>query len=250
MYKKILVPVIISAFLFSCKTTGTIFGNKIKSLSVEELNREISNNRISYQTFSSKSKIDVNGPGLSQSVNAQIDMVKDTMIGVSLRLFGVEGARILITPDSVKLLDRLNQTYLAKGYSYIKEQFALDISFTDLQNLIAGNPVFYDSTALSPGVADDKYVLFSQSAVYKNTVWLSPDFSLNRMFIEDLQQDRNVTLTYSQFDKIEGKPFAFIRSILIDAQGDFAANIEFSKVTLNEPVDFTFTVNPKYTRLE
>ena len=234
----------------SCKTTGGIFGNKIKSLSPTELDSEIQTNKISYHTFSSKSKIDVTGPDINQSVSAQIDMVSDSMIGISLRVIGIEGARMLITPDSVHVIDRLNQTYLSKGFEYIQEQIALEISFADLQNLIAGNPVFYDSSTLSMGVAEDKYVLFSQNAVYKNSIWLTAAFELSRMFIEDLEHQRNMTLTYSEFDKIEGKPFAFNRTILIDAQTDYKATIEFTKVTLDEPVDFAFSINPKYKKIE
>lgn len=235
---------------YGCKTTGGIFGNKIKSLSATELNTEIQNNRISFQTFSSKSKIEVTGPDINQSVSAQIDMVADSIIGISLRVIGIEGARMRITPDSVQIIDRLNQTYLSKGFEFIQQQFALEISFADLQNLIAGNPVFYDSASLSMGVADDKYVLFSQNTVYKNSIWLTSAFELSRMFIEDLGQQRNMTLTYSGFDKIEGKPFAFIRTILIDAQTDYKATIEFTKVTLNEPIDFAFSINPKYKKIE
>jgi hypothetical protein len=236
--------------LFSCKTTGGVFGNKIRELGVDELHEAISENRLNYTTFSSKSKIDITGPGISQSVSAQIDMVRDTLIGISLRLMGVEGARIKITPDSLHMIDRLNQTYLAKGFSFLSEKFAVDLSFCDLQELIAGNPVYYDSTTLSPGVAADKYVLFSEDTVYKNTIWLTPDFNLSRMFIEDLVRGRTLTLTYAEFDKIEGKPFAFIRTILIEAQEHVSAAIEFNKVTLNEPVVFNFTINPKYTRLD
>lgn len=253
MINSIKIPILFfSIFTLSlgCKTTGGIFGNKIKSLTPVELNKEIRNNIISFQSFSSKSKIDVSGPDINQSVSAQIDMVADSMIGISLRVIGIEGARMMITPDSVHIIDRLNQTYLSKGFDYIHEQFALEISFADLQNLIAGNPVFYDSAALSMGVADDKYVLFSKNAVYKNSIWLSPAFELSRMFIEDLAHQRNMTLTFSEFDKIEGKPFAFNRTILIDAQADYKATIEFSKVTLNEPVEFTFSINPKYKKIE
>src|SRR5690242_19457517 len=92
-----------SVLQYGCKTTGGIFGNKIKSLSPSEINTEIQNNRISFHTFSSKSKIEVTGPDINQSVSAQIDMVADSIIGISLRVIGIEGARMRITPDSVQI---------------------------------------------------------------------------------------------------------------------------------------------------
>ncbi|MBK7037354.1 MAG: DUF4292 domain-containing protein [Bacteroidetes bacterium] len=248
---KIISFFLLAAFTYSsCETTKNIFGNKVKETTVEELNTKVLEKHIVYKTFSAKANIDLTGPDLSQSVNAQIDILKDSVIGISLRVMGIEGARVMITPDSIKILDRLNQQYIPRSFSFIETNFSLPITYSDLENLICGNPVFYNNTTLTQGVSDDKYVLFAQKGVYKNTIWLSSEVDILRMFIEDLMNKRTLTLTYAEFDKIEGRQFAFLRTILIDATDDFTANIAFSKITFDQPFEFTFNVNPKYERID
>lgn len=250
MNKFISLFILATFTLFSCETTKNIFGNKIKETTTEELNTKVLDKTIIYKTFSGKANIDITGPNINQSVNAQIDILKDSVIGISLRVLGIEGARVMITPDSIKILDRLNQQYIPRSFSFIETNFSLPITFSDLENLICGNPVFYNNTTLTQGISDDKYVLFAQRDVYKNTIWLSPDVDILRMFIEDLMNKRTLTLTYNEFDKIEGRQFAFLRTILIDATDDFTANIAFSKIAFDQPFDFTFNVNPKYERID
>jgi hypothetical protein len=86
--------------------------------------------------------------------------------------------------------------------------------------------------------------------VYKNIIWLSPGFNLMRMFIQDLSAGRSIALTYDNYNKIDGQQFAFMRNILIDAQDDFSADIEFINVTIDEPVQFAFIINSKYKKEE
>ena len=250
MNKIILFTFISTLFFYSCKTTQTIFGGKIKETTVEELDQKIKENLIQFSTFSGKANIDITAPGISQSVNAQIDILKDSVIGISLRLLGVEGARIRITPDSIEILDRLNQQYIPRNFAYLESNFSLPVTFSDLQNLIVGNPVFYNQSKLILGESDDKYVLFATKDVYKNTVHLTSEFDIVRMFIEDLLNKRSLTLTYNEFDKIEGRKFAFNRTILIDAENDLTANIVYSKIIFDQPLEFVFSINPKYERVD
>lgn len=236
--------------LLSCKTTKTIFNRNVKPASAYELDDKLKEKAITFTTFTGKAKVDVVAPNMNQSFSAQIDILKDSIIGLSLRVLGVEGARVKITPDSIQIIDRLNQEYLPRSIEFIKTSFNIDADFYDLQDLIVGNPVYYDSAVLSTGESDDKYVLLAEKDVYKNTLWLSSDYDILRMFIEDLIAKRTLTLNYEGYEKIEGRQFAFIRNIFIDAQDDLTAHIEFSKVEFDQPFGFTFNVNSKYKRVD
>ena len=69
----------------------------------------IDSNRIQYTTFNSKVNIDYKGgDGKKYDVNANIRMYKDSAIWISANaILGIEAMRVLITKDSVKLLDKL-----------------------------------------------------------------------------------------------------------------------------------------------
>lgn len=250
MNKSVFAIIVTSILLLSCKTTQQIFTRNIRNASAYELDAKLKEKAISFTTFSGKAKVDVASASINQNFSAQIDIQKDSVIGLSLRVMGVEGARVKITPDSIEIIDRLNQEYIPRDISFIKTAFNIDADFYDLQDLIVGNPVYYDSATLSTGESDEKYVLLAEKGVYKNTLWLNGDYDILRMFIQDLIANRSLTLEYDGYQKIEGRQFAFIRNILIDAQDDLTAHIEFTKVEFDQPFGFTFSVNSKYKRVD
>jgi len=242
---------VVAAMVFtSCKTTGPLFSGKIRPTTAEALDSEIRERMVRCETFSAKAKVDVSSLSASNSFSASIDIRRDSLIGLSLRVLGVEGARVRITPDSIEILDRLNQQYIPRDYQFLRDSLNLDLSFTDLQNLILGNPLAYDSATLTLGESDEYYILHAQQGVYKNTLTLSPDFNILRMFIVDLYAKRNLTLNYAGYEKIGGRHFALNRNIVLDARDKLQAEIEFSNVEFDQPFDFSFTVNPKYQRVD
>ena len=244
--RAIIVIAVAATMLAACGSTGTLFTGKIKPITVEELDRELRAQAITFETFSGKSKVDITSSQGNQSFSAAIDIRRDSLIGISLRLLGVEGARVRITPDSIEILDRLNQVYMPRDYSFLRDSLNLDLNFADLQNLIIGNPVMYDSTTLELGTSEEFYILNASKGVYKNQINMDADFSIVRMFIQDLYAKRNLTLQYAGYEKIDGKRFAFNRNILLDAREDLTANIVFTNVEFDKPFEFSFSVNPKY----
>jgi hypothetical protein len=73
------------------------------------------------------------------SFNYKINIEKDRRIWASLGLFGIEGARVLATPDSFWVIDRLNKQYAAQGYQYLEQRIGLRVDFALLQDLLIGN---------------------------------------------------------------------------------------------------------------
>ena len=250
MNKIFCICITVTILISACKTEHEATGGKIKEMNAEQLDQKIQENKLVYETFYGKADVKITGPGVDQGATASMYMQKDSFIGVSLRVLSIEGLRVYITPDSIQILDRLNQKYFPRPYSYLRDSMGVSINFSDLQNLIAGNPIVYDNMNLTPASADDKYVLNAENDVYKNTIWLYPSFDIMRMFIRDLQARRNITLDYSSYHKIDGHYTAFVRKILIDAESDYSISLVFSKITINEPLDFSFTVSSKYKKVE
>ena len=59
-------------------------------------------------------------------VNATIRMHKDSLIWASVNaVLGIEAMRLLITKDSVFLLDKLNKTYTTRSVDYLQEETSL-----------------------------------------------------------------------------------------------------------------------------
>src|SRR5258708_37539725 len=72
---------------------------------------------------------------------------KDSLIWLSINLgLGIEAFGVLITPDSVKILDKLKKVARLRSVSYLQEEIHLPIDFRTLQDLLIGNPIYLDSS--------------------------------------------------------------------------------------------------------
>ena len=70
-------------------------------------------------------------------ISAQLRMRQDSVIWISVSaILGLEAARIHLTPDSVKLINRLNSTYFIGNVKELTKRYNLHLSFNEIQNVL------------------------------------------------------------------------------------------------------------------
>src|SRR4030095_12825887 len=108
-------------------------------------------NKIEFETFSAKINTDYEGSdGKKYDVNVFIRMKKDSLIWISVNgALGIEGMRVLIDKDSVRVLNKLDKEYQVRSIAYLQEVAALPLDLRTVQELIIGNPVFLDTNIVS-----------------------------------------------------------------------------------------------------
>ncbi|KRP09810.1 MAG: hypothetical protein ABR94_12860 [Sphingobacteriales bacterium BACL12 MAG-120802-bin5] len=217
---------------------------KIKPLSPETIWEEAAAAVPAFTTLQGKARVEVQG-AISQQLVADITMQTDSFIGISVRVLGLEAARMLVTPDSVKVIDRLNRQYLPRDFAYFEQQFGFPLSFDNLQDLIAGRPLLADVT-MYPVVNDTRYQFRMSSSDLLNEIWLYPGFMLDRQQVKSTYPAFDITLIADDYKKTGSGSFSFFRQILVEAVENYAIDLDWASVTLDEPVDFGFTVNSRY----
>lgn len=264
---------IVLAMLFSCRSTKKIQTAIVKkdTVSVPVVTdakgptREdtlafirhnydsISNNSISFTTFTAKVDVEYNdGGGKKYDVNANIRMYKDSVIWVSVTaILGIEGLRAYITRDSVKLLDKQNKIYTARSVSFLQEVTDLPLSLTSLQDLLIGNPVFLDSNIVSYTRSSGSVSLLSIGDFFKNLFTITENSKLVQSSkLDDVEETRNRTcyLSYSDYENKKGVSFATRRSINVSEKKKLDIRLNFKQYDFNETLSFPFNVPKNYTR--
>ena len=129
--KIILFSVLIVAF--GCKVrkpsaplvTGT--KTEVKAGSEAEILSRISQKQVDYNTAVIKAKADLRIDNNDNEVGMNIRMEKGKAIWVSVTaIAGLEVARALITPDSIKILNKLESTYIKKPFNIDDMKKAVD----------------------------------------------------------------------------------------------------------------------------
>ena len=210
-------------------------------------------NHIDFNTFSAKVKVDYRGgDGKNYDFNAFLRMRKDSVIWVSINAaLGIEAFRILITPDSVKVLNKLDKVAQLRTMAYLKEITQLPFDFYSLQELIIGNPVYLDSNIVSFR-KDDEYVsLMSMGKVFKNYITVGGnDYLISGSKLDDAEvgRSRTAVLSYGEYESKDNIRFATKRRISLAEQQRLEVALEFKQFNFNESLNYPFSIPKNYRR--
>jgi hypothetical protein len=96
------------------------------------------------ENVSYKSNVKVSSGNKTNSFKATIRIQKDSLIWMSIVAFGMEGARLLATPDSFFIINRIDKKNYSGNYAYLEEQLQIDMDFQTLQSILLANALALD----------------------------------------------------------------------------------------------------------
>jgi hypothetical protein len=239
----------------SKKDTATkvaIDGSKADSiLFTQNLLRSLDSNRVQYTTFNGKVNIDYKSDdGKKYDVNASIRMYKDSAIWISANaILGIEAMRVLITKDSVKLLDKLNKIYTARSVDYLQDVTSLPLDLFTLQDLIIGNAVFVDPNVVTFSAKTNTISFVTIGQWFKNLITLdASNHSLLHSKLDDVNIARNRTadLSYTDYENKKGFLFSTKRRISVKEKTGLEIKLDFKQYEINENLSFPFSIPKNY----
>lgn len=94
-----------------------------------------------YEWMSAKMTMDIVAPGIElNNVTGSLRMRRDSTVWISAAaVMGIESIRALITQDSVVLINRLEQSYLAEPLSEVAAALRLPATLQESQSMLLGN---------------------------------------------------------------------------------------------------------------
>jgi hypothetical protein len=248
---KILLFVLTASLFVACSPVQKLVSDtKAKKRTLNFLLRQLQNNSLKYLWFGTKAKIKFEDNKNKVAFSAIIRMQKDSLIWIKLKKMNVEGVRVRITPETIEIINRQESSYLKKPFSFLKNEFGLDVSFSDLQNLIVGNPVFYENQKLSSFVENNQNVLktpSTQKSVLK--IYMEPqNFLLNE--IRGSADKNSVCIEYADYTELNNQKIATLKDIHVDSEesGIIKVKMSFSKMILDEIQKVGFSVPDSYSR--
>lgn len=135
------MAVIFLPFLFSCKTKEWA-PPAIHPAPLSFDYQFINNNLLKYERFAADFDADYSSGGVVTSFSGQIRIFRDSFIWISASaVLGIEVSRMLVTQDSFWMIDRVHNTYLRTGFSFLRKQTHPSINISILQALLTGNDI-------------------------------------------------------------------------------------------------------------
>jgi hypothetical protein len=252
--KIVLIAVLIAAF--GCKTKREA-ATKPSAKAVEKVIssksavlKSIKNQQIDFNTLSIKAKANLSIDNKDNDVSMNIRLKKDQAIWVSVTVIaGIEVARALITPDSVRIVNRLESEYTAKPFNFIHQFTNEQINFNTLQAMLVGNciPEFLSENS-TVNVLNDQPVLNGILKGLAYTVNFNTNYKVAQANLNDDDTNQKLSAAYSDFYAVSDRLIPHAIDIKSMA-GDKNVNIDlkYNQVGVNEVLDFPFSVPKKFT---
>jgi Domain of unknown function (DUF4292) len=199
----------------------------------------IDKRRIRFNTFSAKIKVNYEDKEKeTRDFNAFVRIQNDSVIWVSINaVLGIEAFRILITKDSVKLLNKLDKVVQLRSISYLQEITQLPFDFHTMQDLITGNPIYLDSNIISYRKNGEELSMLSVGDLFKHLITVNSDsYEVLHSKLDDLDTERNRTcdLTYGDYETSDARRFSTDRKITVSEKSRLDIKLNFKQYRFNE----------------
>lgn len=238
--------------LNSCKTTKVI-DKKVDEKSEEYLLSKLTNKEINFDWFTSKAKIKYKDDNTGITVTSTIKMKKDSLVWMNVKKFGLEVARVMITPDSVYVMDRFNREYYVEDIGYVERLYNIPSDLSTIQNILMGKAVILTKDNLSSKTLPDAYIITANDQKLENEYWLdNTTLLLKKMLLKDRLDKRTINLDLQEYDALnEQQKFSYLRKLNMNSQetGNVDVEIKFSNVKINVPDEIRFEIPKRYTRV-
>lgn len=207
-------------------------------------------NNINYLTFSGSAKTKVAFEKQNHDINMSVRIERGKTIWISMTaMLGIEVARVLITPERIQIMNRLHGEYYDKPFDYIYKYTSRALTFSSLQDILIGN---VSSELLRSGniqVAsseNDVQVIGSNEELIYHYL-LNENQKPQYLKITQSSTDDTLESYYGSYDNFEGYRFARKNTLLFNAdQNPIKAELEYTKVSFNEVLEFPFNVPSRY----
>jgi len=222
---------------------------------IQKVMDTVQKNRIEdFTTFQAKIKVVFEGGGGKRNdFNAFVRLKKDSVVWISVNaLLGIEAFRVLITPDSVKVLDKIEKVAQLRSVEYLQEVTKIPMTFSDLQNLLIGNPIFLDSNNINSYKKDERTIsLISIGTLFKHLLTVNKsDYTLQHSKLDDVDaiRARTADITYGDYQVKNRYHFSTYRKITVSEKSKLDIEMQFKQFDFNTDLNFPFTIPRNYKR--
>ena len=254
--------------LSSCSSTKEVVKERSKKTKPDNrktafIVRKVLENQVEPNTISFKASTAVKSGSKSNSFKATYRIKTDSIVWISITKVGYEAARIYATPDTLMIINRIEKKYFTGNYKYIEEKYHIHLSFYDLQAILLGNSIsLKEKKKLKRSQNKDFYKLSSISKRKLKRVTekgrkpsseiayvhlIDPEtFRVMNISILDLMSNQSAEVKYSDHMNINDLLIPQKNNMTIRSNQVVEIESEYSKIELNNNLNFPFKIPRKY----
>lgn len=249
-----LLYILLFVFTISCRSTSNT-SLKLRNISSNELIDVTTRNNPTFNVINIKYDANVAGTTINNSLSGSIRLIRDSLLWMSVNgPFGIEIARVLLKPDSLKILSYFENLYYYGSYQSAKKILGSELNFSLLQNILtstlSSSYINYDSLkdqSITESAVGE-YVLKANHYDFKTTLKVdSNTYKMKDFSIKKSKQPISIDVSYSNYIKIDNRIFP--QNIIINTVGNGSRttiDLNYRKIIFDKEFRIPFNVPKKF----
>ena len=249
------VIAIICVFLASCKATkGIKDNNKSVKLNTETIISSHYAKKSLFTTLKATLKVNINTSEKEEAVVANVRLLKDQKIWISVGKMGVTGAKILITPTTVQYYNKIDKEYFDGDFSLISNWLGSELSFQQLQAVLLGETMFpLDANKYKSEVLEHSYLLTpkKQEPLIEHFVTINPsNFKIKAQEIAQPKLFRILNIEYNSYQNVSLQLLPLLINLsLVDKTSETQVEVSYKNISLNQELRYPFKIPNNYKEI-
>jgi hypothetical protein len=209
---------------------------------------DAANTPLNFNTFYGRAKASFSSPQAAGNVTVYIKMLKDSIIWISITgPLNIEGARVLVTPDSVKIINKLENTVQLSSIEHLQAITKLPLGFSDFQNIILGKAILDGNNNYQ--VKKDSVTVSSTDEVLRSVYSFTKNgFLLGQSNYQTIGNSdvTGANIFYNDYHVVNNFNFSASRDIAVSGKSPASLTLNFKDYNFNQPLSFVFTISKNY----
>ncbi len=191
-----------------------------------------------------------------------VKIIKDSVIHATISKASFPVVIAVITPDSLKFINKLDQKYFVGDFNFIQGILKTEINFYEIQDLLVGNPV-----KLKP--SESHYLIEEESEVFLSSkskgalqklklneepsgewlvkYWVNELYKTGRTLVENDSAKTTIEIIQADYNKVEGQLFPNrTQAEIVTRKDSISIQLNYQRVKINSGVDFEFAIPDHY----
>ncbi len=193
-----------------------------------------------FNTLSITAAIDYKDKNMNQSPNADIKIEKGKQILIAVKMFGITGAKVYLTPERASYYEIVNGTHYDGDFSFISKFLGTSVTYENVENMLLGK-AFYDLNSYNYSKTKANELELQLNKLFLKLVLGSK----NQIALTEVQQEKNTDKLVIQYPMYQSSENIYLpKEIKIHAlrKDDVQILVDYKKVSVNPSIDFKYKI--------
>ena len=207
-----------------------------------------------FDQLSLRGDLETNMTGTNVRAKYVMRIKRDSLLWMSVTGYGIEAVRLLATPDSVKVLNRLERKYEVYSFQEFAAKIKTPLTFKMLQSAMLGSPRGFDSLLLTSNskTKDDTIFTSTRNNIAYRLALIPAVLRLRTFQAGQASAGWVAKAYYGTYRVVEGLVYpSLINLVLNDGKAgseDHQAILTVDEVKRQSKQEYPFNVPARYTR--